>query len=208
MVPMTFLFPPHTWQTQVLDSCGGFNGQRKKSYSTNTLTRADSTEEENECKTYEGITLCVYRLEPEITKEQLKEVFSKFGHVLKCTVTEECSGPLPYRIGSIAYYSPLEAQQAIRYMNGKAIIQNNIYVGLQTRKKERRRSSRTSPPPSALLLPPPKEGVEIENRTERSFSESVTTSGSGGQSVGEKLIQFKRLCRTRSLNTSALDTHS
>lgn len=178
---------------------------------------------------YLGITLSVYRLDAEITKEYLKEIFSAYGHVMSCSITEE--GPVPYRMGSIVYYSPLEAQQAIRYMNGKTILNSKVYVGLQARKKERRRSSnnRTSPPSSVRpMIGGGTSGVVglegVQTRTERSKSELVVTTSSlhtippnhlqqqlqqqQDKTVGEKLIQFKRLCRTRSLNPSMLNSTS
>ena len=164
-----------------------------------------------------GITLSVYRLDAEITKDRLKEIFSAYGHVMSCTITEE--GPLPYRVGSIVYYSPLEAQQAIRYMNGKTILNNKVYVGLQARKKDRRRSSnnRTSPPSSSRLAEiEGSEGVMVSK--ERSKSELVATTSRMAtattnhhhqeKTVGEQLIQFKRLCRTRSLNPNLLNSTS
>ena len=157
---------------------------------------------------------------------------------MSCTITEEG----PYRVGSIVYYSPLEAQQAIRYMNGKTILNSKVYVGLVARKKERKRSStnRTSPPSSVRpMMSETNGGVSsIESsqaRTERSKSELVVNTASlhtipanrlqlqqhlqqqhqsqqqqhhQDKSVGEKLIQFKRLCRTRSLNPSMLNSTS
>ena len=151
---------------------------------------------------------------------------------MSCTITEEG----PYRVGSIVYYSPLEAQQAIRYMNGKTILNSKVYVGLVARKKERKRSStnRTSPPSSVRpMMSETNGGVSsIESsqaRTERSKSELVVNTASlhtipanrlqlqqhlqqqhphRDISVGEKLIQFKRLCRTRSLNPSMLNSTS
>ena len=201
---------------------------------------------------FSGITLSVYRLDAEITKEYLKETFSAYGHVMSCTITEK--GHVPYRVGSIVYYSPLEAQQAIRYMNGKTILNSKVYVGLQARKKERKRSStnRTSPPSSVRpMMSGTSGGVSgidglqtrtehskselVQTRTERSKSELVVNTASlhtipanrlqlqqhlqqqhqiqqqqhhQDKSVGEKLIQFKRLCRTRSLNPSMLNSTS
>ena len=84
---------------------------------------------EGRCRTYEGIKLEICNLDLDISKTMLYEEFSKYGVVLNTEIVQG-SKHCPVKAATITYYSPAEAQLAIRAMNGKSMLKNTLYICL------------------------------------------------------------------------------
>ena len=88
------------------------------------------------CRTYEGIKLEICNLDLDIDQTVLYKEFSKYGVVLNIEIVEG-SKHCPVKGANVTYYSPGEAQMAIRALNGKALLNNILYIGQARRKRSR-----------------------------------------------------------------------
>lgn len=94
---------------------------------------------EGRCRTYEGIKLEICNLDLDINQTMLYEEFSKYGVVLNIEIVEG-SKHCPVKGATVTYYSPGEAQLAIRAMNGRSMLKNTLYIGQARMRKPRSRS--------------------------------------------------------------------
>ena len=93
-------------------------------------------------RTYEGIKLQICNLDLDIDKNMLYTEFSKYGVVLNAEILEG-SKHCPVKGATVTYYSPGEAQMAIRSLNGKRLLKNVLFID-QARTTNRRPSQHGS----------------------------------------------------------------
>lgn len=89
-----------------------------------------------------GIALNIQNLDDDISEENLREEFAKFGPIVCCSVCAEKSTK-KMRCGTVSFLSPADAANAIAYMNGCVILKNTLFVTLASIKAARRRPSPT-----------------------------------------------------------------
>lgn len=78
----------------------------------------------------------VKNIDPSIGKEQFQELFSKFGPITNCALSEENGTSKGF--GFINFEKPEDAQKAVDEMNGKEVVQGKpLFVGRAQKKSER-----------------------------------------------------------------------
>jgi len=165
-------------------------------------------------------TLTVYRFELEINEDRLYDEFSQYGDVKKCVISEDGS----FRYGAVTYASKHEAKEAIKHLHEKVLIKKPLFVGLiplhlnvNPKPRLRRTTYHQMPPIDSSVNPHPSQPLLQPQLQPRSYTEPAVTQQRQQQicarclyrhqfginsdhMTGEKLIKFKKLCRTRSLN--------
>ncbi|PON38664.1 Splicing factor-like protein [Trema orientale] len=82
-----------------------------------------------------GLQLFVSRLSAYTTNEHLKKLFSRFGEVTEARLIMDPKTRRPKGFGFVTYESEVEAQKALKAMNGRIVDGRLIFVEVaQTRK--------------------------------------------------------------------------
>lgn len=98
-----------------------------------------------------GVNLYVKNLDENITDEQLKTEFAKYGQINSAKIMRE--GGRSKGFGFVCFNTPEEAGKAVQEMNGKNMALKPLYVAMAQRKEDRRAvmaaqmMSRFAPPP-------------------------------------------------------------
>uniref|UniRef100_A0A7M5VDV5 RRM domain-containing protein n=1 Tax=Clytia hemisphaerica TaxID=252671 RepID=A0A7M5VDV5_9CNID len=157
-------------------------------------------------RTYEGIKLQISNLDLEIDQNTLYLECSKYGVVLN-TEIKEGSEHCPVKAATVTYYSPGEAQTAMRSLNGKTLRKNILYVGQPPRERRPRSRSTNSFGKygfSTNLNESWSEVKSVSSRQQSKLLENLQHSSNGlssswgndrfrpNQSYGNSLIDFKK----------------
>ncbi|KAM7540236.1 hypothetical protein Aperf_G00000038214 [Anoplocephala perfoliata] len=78
----------------------------------------------------------VKRFGPDLTSEELKKMFDKFGDIINAHVMRDESGR-SRRFGFVAFEEPSSAEAAVHEMNGKLVNGKCLYVGRAMKRAER-----------------------------------------------------------------------
>ncbi|KFK30042.1 hypothetical protein AALP_AA7G209600 [Arabis alpina] len=86
---------------------------------------------------FQSSNLYVKNLDPTISDEKLKDLFSPFGTVTSCKVMRDPTG-ISKGSGFVAFSTPEEATEAMSQLSGKMIESKPLYVAIAQRKEDRR----------------------------------------------------------------------
>ncbi|EOA16226.1 hypothetical protein CARUB_v10004368mg [Capsella rubella] len=110
--------------------------QKKSERETELRVRYEQNLKEAADK-FQSSNLYVKNLDPSISDEKLKEIFSPFGTVTSCKVMRDPNGTSKGS-GFVAFSSPEEATEAMSQLSGKMIESKPLYVAIAQRKEDRR----------------------------------------------------------------------
>ncbi|CAH2076921.1 unnamed protein product [Thlaspi arvense] len=110
--------------------------QKKSERETELRVRYEQNLKEAADK-FQSSNLYVKNLDPSISDEKLKEIFSPFGTVTSCKVMRDPNG-LSKGSGFVAFSTPEEATEAMSQLSGKMIESKPLYVAIAQRKEDRR----------------------------------------------------------------------
>ncbi|XP_020875289.1 polyadenylate-binding protein 2 [Arabidopsis lyrata subsp. lyrata] len=117
--------------------------QKKSERETELRVRYEQNLKEAADK-FQSSNLYVKNLDPSISDEKLKEIFSPFGTVTSCKVMRDPNGTSKGS-GFVAFSTPEEATEAMSQLSGKMIESKPLYVAIAQRKEDRRVSLLESP---------------------------------------------------------------
>ncbi|XP_010447143.1 PREDICTED: polyadenylate-binding protein 2 [Camelina sativa] len=110
--------------------------QKKSERETELRVRYEQNLKEAADK-FQSSNLYVKNLDPSISDEKLKEIFSPFGTVTSCKVMRDPNGTSKGS-GFVAFSIPEEATEAMSQLSGKMIESKPLYVAIAQRKEDRR----------------------------------------------------------------------
>ncbi|ESQ53729.1 hypothetical protein EUTSA_v10024683mg [Eutrema salsugineum] len=110
--------------------------QKKSERETELRVRYEQNLKEAADK-FQSSNLYVKNLDPSISDEKLKEIFSPFGTVTSCKVMRDPNG-ISKGSGFVAFSTPEEATEAMSQLSGKMIESKPLYVAIAQRKEDRR----------------------------------------------------------------------
>ncbi|CAH8274395.1 unnamed protein product [Arabidopsis lyrata] len=110
--------------------------QKKSERETELRVRYEQNLKEAADK-FQSSNLYVKNLDPSISDEKLKEIFSPFGTVTSCKVMRDPNGTSKGS-GFVAFSTPEEATEAMSQLSGKMIESKPLYVAIAQRKEDRR----------------------------------------------------------------------
>ncbi|VVB10428.1 unnamed protein product [Arabis nemorensis] len=110
--------------------------QKKSERETELRVRYEQNLKEAADK-FQSSNLYVKNLDPSISDEKLKEIFSPFGTVTSCKVMRDPTG-ISKGSGFVAFSTPEEATEAMSQLSGKMIESKPLYVAIAQRKEDRR----------------------------------------------------------------------
>ncbi|KAL1215795.1 Polyadenylate-binding protein 2 [Cardamine amara subsp. amara] len=110
--------------------------QKKSERETELRVRYEQNLKEAADK-FQSSNLYVKNLDPSISDEKLKEIFSPFGTVTSSKVMRDPNGTSKGS-GFVAFSTPEEATEAMSQMSGKMIESKPLYVAAAQRKEDRR----------------------------------------------------------------------
>ncbi|CAN7132712.1 polyadenylate-binding protein 2 [Brassica rapa] len=103
---------------------------------------------------FQSSNLYVKNLDPSISDEKLKEIFSPFGTVTSCKVMRDPSG-ISKGSGFVAFSTPEEATEAMSQLSGKMVESKPLYVAIAQKKEDRRvRLQAQFSQPRPVAMPP------------------------------------------------------
>lgn len=82
-----------------------------------------------------SLRLFVSRLSSYTTNEHLKKLFSPFGKVLEARLVLDSKTQRPKGFGFVTYESEVEAQKALKAMNGRIVDGRLIFVEISKTEK-------------------------------------------------------------------------
>ena len=110
--------------------------QKKSERETELRVRYEQNLKEAADK-FQSSNLYVKNLDPSISDEKLKEIFSPFGTVTSSKVMRDPNGTSKGS-GFVAFATPEEATEAMSQLSGKMIESKPLYVAIAQRKEDRR----------------------------------------------------------------------